>query len=133
MYFWIAVLGGRAQRVEDQQHLVAFDELARLFHRFGRRVGVVIGDEIDLAAVDAAFGVDLAEVGLLGLADHAVGGGGSAVGHDVADLDLGVGCAGIVFLLRGCCRGKSGSQHEGSREGPQSHMHCRHLDLPGKV
>jgi len=74
----------------------------RLFHRLGRAVAVVVGDEIDLAAVDAALGVDLLEVGVLGLADHAIGGRRSAIGHDVADLDFGVGGAGIVFLLSEC-------------------------------
>ena len=77
----------RAQAVENQQHTVILDELARLLDGPGRAVAVVVGDEIDLAAVDAALGVDHLEIGSLGLADHAIGGGGSAVRHDVADLD----------------------------------------------
>src|SRR5262249_20645662 len=81
------------------------------------RVAVVIGNEIDLAAVDAALGIDLVEKGLLGLADHAVSGGRTAIGHDVADLDFGVGGAGVVFLLcecggrGGCKQGKRGRNH----------------------
>ena len=98
-YFWIAVLDGVPSGLNTTQHFVALDQLADLLDRLRRAVGVVIGDEIDLAAVDAALGVDLLEIGFFGLADHAVGGGGSAVGHDVADLDLGIGRAGVVFLL----------------------------------
>ena len=48
-----------AQRVEDEQDLVAFNQLARLLDCFRWTVAVVIADEIDLAAVDAAFGIDL--------------------------------------------------------------------------
>ena len=93
-------IAGRAERVEYQQHLVGFDQLARLLHGLGRIVAVVIGDEADLAAVDAALGIDLVEIGGLGLADGGVGGRRARIGHDVADLDLGVGGARIVFLLR---------------------------------
>src|SRR5205807_5557404 len=74
----------RAQRIEDEQHLIALDQLAGLFDRLRRAVAVVIADEIDLAAIDAALGIDLVEVVLFGLADHAIGGSGAAVGHDVA-------------------------------------------------
>ena len=90
----------RAEALEDQQDLVALDQLARLLDRLGRAVAVVVGDEVDLAAVDAAFGVDLLEIGRDRLADQAVGRGRTAIGIDVADLDLGVAGAGIVFLLR---------------------------------
>ena len=83
-----------------KQNFVALDELARLLDRLGRAVAVVIADEVDLAAVDAAGVVDHLEIGGLGLADHAVSGSGTAIGHDVADLDFGIGRAGIIFLLR---------------------------------
>jgi hypothetical protein len=49
----------RAERVEDQQDFVAFDQLAGLLDGLRRRVAVVIGDEVDLAAVDAAFALIL--------------------------------------------------------------------------
>jgi hypothetical protein len=52
-----------AERLEDEQHLIAFHQLARLFNCFRRTETVVIADEVDLAAVDAAFGVDLVEIG----------------------------------------------------------------------
>jgi hypothetical protein len=45
------------------------------------------------------FGVDLAKVGRFGPTDDAVGRYWPAVGHDVADLNLGIGCTRIVFLL----------------------------------
>ena len=89
-----------AERREDQKHLVALDQLARLLHRLRRAVGVVIGNEVDLAAVDAAIVVDHPHIGAHRLADDAVGRCRPAIRHDVADLDLGVGDAGVVFLLR---------------------------------
>ena len=107
-------VGRGAERREDQEHLVALDQLARLLHRLRRAVGVVIGDEVDLAAVDAAIVVDHAEIGAHRLADDAVGRGRPAVRHDVADLDLGVGDAGVVFLLRGSGRGGCGEDQSGS-------------------
>src|SRR6202012_410560 len=67
------VAGRRAQILEDQQYLVVFHELARLLHRLGRAEGVVIGNEIDLAAVDTALVVDHPEKGGLGPADQRVG------------------------------------------------------------
>jgi hypothetical protein len=66
-------VGRRAQRVEEEQHFFLLDQLARLLDRLGRVVAVVERDEVDLAAVDAAFGVDLVEVGADRLADRAVG------------------------------------------------------------
>ena len=65
MYFMDRRIGRRAERLEHQQDLVALDQLARLLDRLRRAVGVVIGDEIDLAAVDAALGIDLVEIGCL--------------------------------------------------------------------
>jgi hypothetical protein len=55
-------IGGRAKRLKDQQHLVAFDELARLLDRLWRTERVVIGNKSDLAAIDAALSVDLAKI-----------------------------------------------------------------------
>src|SRR4029078_3184245 len=120
-----------AQQIEYQQTLVALHQLARLLDRFRRAVAGIIGDEVDLAAVDAARGVYLVESRRFGLADHAVSGRRSAVGHDVADLDFGVGGADIVFLLSKCAAAGYGKQCEGSRKGPQSQIVSRHFDLPG--
>ena len=93
------IVGRRAQALEDQQHLVAFHELARLLHGLGRAEGVVVGDEIDLAAVDPALVVELLEERGLGPPDQRIGRQRTAIGHDVADLDFGIGSAGIVFLF----------------------------------
>ena len=93
-------VGRRAERVEQQQHAVAFDQLAHLLDGLRRAVAVVIGNEIDLAAVYPALLVDHVEKGGLRLADHAVGRGRAAIRVRVADLDLGVAGAGVVFLLR---------------------------------
>ena len=90
---------GRAQGVEDQQNFIALDQLAGLLDRLRRAVRIIIGDEVDLAAVDAAFGVNLVEVGGFGLSNRCLCGCGTRVRHDVADLDFGVRCARVVFLL----------------------------------
>ena len=82
------VVGGGAERAEHQQHFVLLDQLAGLLDRLRRRVGVVEGDELDLAAVDAAFGVDLLEIGFLRLADDAEAGDRAAVGQGLADADF---------------------------------------------
>ncbi|MEY9756805.1 hypothetical protein ABIE73_004200 [Bradyrhizobium yuanmingense] len=103
---------GRPERVENDQHLVALDQLANLLDGLWRRIAVVIGDEVDLAAVDAALVVDHLEIGFFGLADDAIGRRRTAVRHDVADLDLGIGRAGVVFLLGEC---SAGGESDGRR------------------
>jgi hypothetical protein len=90
----------RSERLEYQQNLIAFDELARLLDGLRRAVAVVIADKVDLAAVDAALGVDLAKLCSLGLSDLSIGRGRAAIGHDVPDFDFAVVRAGIVFFLR---------------------------------
>ncbi|MGY4300982.1 hypothetical protein ACVWXN_009077 [Bradyrhizobium sp. i1.4.4] len=110
-------LGRRAQRVEDQEDLVALDQLADLLHGLRRRVAVIIGNPVDLAAVDAALVVDHLEIGFLGLADDAVGGRGTGIGLDIADPDLGVGDAGVVRLLR--IRGRGRKQRQRRCRGKQ--------------
>ncbi|MGY3371525.1 hypothetical protein ACVWZL_008650 [Bradyrhizobium sp. GM2.4] len=106
---------GRAERVEHDDHLVALDQLADLLDGLRRRIAVVIGDEVDLAAVDAALVVDHLEVGFFGLADDAIGRGRTAIRHDVADLDLGIGRAGVIFFLGECGAG-----------GESDDRRCRH-------
>jgi hypothetical protein len=73
---------------------------------FRRRVGVVILDQIELAAVDAALLVDHLEVGGLRLADAGIGRRRARERNGLADLDFGIARAGIVLLLRTCrcCR-----------------------------
>ena len=80
--------GVGAEACQNKENVVFLDELARHLHRLGRIVGVVIGNEVDLAAVDAALGVDLVEIGRQHLADHAIGGSRTGIGHGVADPDF---------------------------------------------
>ncbi len=84
-------VGGCSEGLEQERDLVLLDQLADHLHRLGRAVAVVVADEVDLAAVDAALVVDLLEVGGEGLADGPVGGGVAAVRVGIADLDLGGG------------------------------------------
>ena len=102
-----------AERREDQEHLVALDQPARLLHGLRRAVGVVICDEIDPAAVDAAIVVDHPEIGAHRLADRGIGRRRAAVRHDVANLDFRVGDAGIVFFLRDRRHGSCGDNYSG--------------------
>src|SRR5258705_5164489 len=77
---------------------------------FAGAEAIVIGNEIDLSPVEAALGIELPEKGLLGSADQGVGRKRPAVGHDVADLDLAVGGALVVFLF---CRRSFGTHGQG--------------------
>ena len=105
----------RADDLEGEQHLVALDQLADLLDRFRRRIGVVILDQVDLAAVHAALIVDHLEIGSLRLADGGVSRRRSAEGHGLADLDLGIGRAGVVFLLREGRRSGERNRERGPR------------------
>jgi len=49
--------------LKDQENLIVLDELACGLDGFRRVVRIVVGDEIDLPAIDAALGVDLLEIG----------------------------------------------------------------------
>src|SRR5207248_3827491 len=113
-------VGRRAKGAEDQEDLVALDQLACLLDGFRWTVGVVIRNEVDPAAINTPFRVYLAKIGRLGPADDAVGRRWPAVRHNVADFDLSVSGAGVVFLLGG--RGASaGSKHYyGGRKRRQS-------------
>ncbi|MEY9652813.1 hypothetical protein ABIF07_009091 [Bradyrhizobium elkanii] len=90
MYFMIAALVGGTERREQNVDLVAFDELARLFHCLGRAIGVVIGDVFDHAAVDAALLVDHLEIAAGRAADRRIDRSRSRIGVDIADDDLGL-------------------------------------------
>ena len=93
-------VGRRAEQLVDREDLVVLDQLAHHLDGLGRLEAVVVGDEVDLAAVDAALVVDHVPVGGDALADHAVGRQRSRVGIGVAELDLLVADARIVLLLR---------------------------------
>ena len=89
-----------AEAGEGEEDLVLLDELFGQLQRLGGIVAVVIRNELDLAAVDAALGVDLVEIGRDHLADDAIGRGRAAVGHGVADADLAVGWTSRKRALR---------------------------------
>ena len=62
---------GRApDRLEYEQYLVAFDELAHLLDGLGWRPRVIVGDQVDLASIDAAELVDHPEIRGLDFADR---------------------------------------------------------------
>ena len=90
-------VGGGAERLKDEQHLIALHQPPRHFNRFGRAVAVVVGNEIDFSSVDAPLGfVEHLEIGGDGAPDGAIGGRRTTVGIDVANLDFLVGDAGAV-------------------------------------
>ena len=73
---------------QGEENLVLLDQLAGHLHGLGRLVAVVVGDHVDLAAVDAAFGVDLVQIGHHDLGDDAVGGSRTGIGRGDADPDF---------------------------------------------
>src|SRR5262249_54247954 len=91
-------VGRRAGASGNQKDLILLNQLARHFDGLGRRIGVIVGDEIDLAAVDAALGVDHFVIARLTFPDRAVIRGGAAIGGGIADPDLVVGDAGTVLF-----------------------------------
>ena len=82
-------VGRRPERVEQECDLILLDEPADHLDRLRRAVAVVVGDEVDLPAVDTALVVQLLEVRGDHLADRAVRRRVAAVGIRVTDLDLG--------------------------------------------
>ena len=112
---------GRERRAHGED-LVLSDELLRRGARAVGVGGVVLGDEVDLAAVDAAGVVDVTEVRASGLLDRASERGESArQREDPADLDRarvdagavvgfdGGGCVGDVGRCRDADTGGAGN------------------------
>ena len=89
-----------AERAEQRQHFLLLDQPPRRLDAFRRAVGIVHGEELDLAAVDAALLVQHLEIGLADPAEHAIERAGAGMRHGLAELDLGIARARIVFLLR---------------------------------
>ena len=91
---------GHTRRTERQLHgadLVVADRALEGADGIGRRGVVVIGDDFDLASVDAALGVDFVGGELSGLRDR---GAGDRLGfRDDADLDR-IGGEGLAAPLR---------------------------------
>jgi len=52
-------IGGRAERIEDEQDFVALDELARLLDGFRRAVAVIVSDELILRPLMAPSSLTL--------------------------------------------------------------------------
>jgi hypothetical protein len=90
----------RAERAEQGQHFLLLDQPPGGFDRLRRAVGIVHGEELDLAAVDAALFVQHLEIGFADPAEHAVQRTRAAVRHGLPQLDFSVGRTGIVFFLR---------------------------------
>ena len=82
------IVGGGTERAEHQQHFLLLDEFSCLLDCLGWGICVVEADELDLAAIDAALGVDLLEIGLLRAADDAEAGCRAAIGQRLPDADL---------------------------------------------
>ena len=88
--------GRRADIAEQREHAVLLDQFFGGGGGARRIVAVVLADQRDLAAVDAAGGVDLLEVGLAaGLDAQSQAGGRSRLGVGHADLDSVGGDAGF--------------------------------------
>ena len=130
----ITLYGGccrAANDAENRQHLLLLDEFTHLLDDLRRTVGIVERNEGDLATVHAAMlVVKHLKVSSLGAAN----GGGRrqrpAIGHGVADPDLGVGCASIVFLLGKCAASNGSKQNDGGRKRRQSSRDEGHFVSP---
>src|SRR5206468_2472165 len=104
---------GSTERAEQESHFIALDELPGLLHRLGRAVSIVVGNEIDLAAVDATALVDRIDVGDQTLPGVAERRRGTAKRERRPHLHFGAGDAGR-FRTRGrACnrRADSGCQY----------------------
>jgi hypothetical protein len=114
-------LHGRVRRgaddLERQQDFVTLDQLAHPLDGLWRAICVVILDQVDHAAVDAAPVVDHLDIGRLGLADRRIGGGRSAQRHGLSHLDFRIGGTGIIFLLR-----MSGRHRQGDGDRRRGHQ-----------
>jgi len=98
-------IGRGADRTEHREHVVLLHKLACLLDGFGRRIGIVQGQKVDLASVNAAFIVQHLKVGGLGARYRAVGRSGPAIGRGISKFDGGLGRAG------------TGGQHHRKRGG----------------
>ena len=81
-------VGVGADGSEREENVVFLDQLAGHRHGLGRLIGVIVADHIDLAAVDAAFGVGLFQIRDDALGDHAIGGSRTGIGRGVANTDF---------------------------------------------
>src|SRR6516225_235645 len=123
-------VSGRTHGVEEQEDFIAFHQSAHLLQRLGRHVSIVEADQVDLAPVNAAFGINLGEIGLLRMPNLAVHGERPAVRHGLADLYLSITDAGIIILFcGGCLRNEGKSNQECDEPEPM----LPHVDLPSPL
>ena len=94
------IVGRGADGIDEEQDLLALDQLPDLLHGFRRAVGIVERDVIDLAPIHPAFIVDFLEPGGGRHRARRIGRCRAAERRGGADLDFRVGDAGAVFLLR---------------------------------
>ena len=77
--------------LEQDGDLFILDQLADDLDRFRRAVAVIQGNQVDLAAVDAALFIDHLEISRLGGGYLPIHAGGAAERSALTDLDLGIG------------------------------------------
>ena len=121
-----------AERAEQSQHFFLLDQPPRGFDRLGSAVGIIHGEELDLAAVDAALFVQHLEIGFADPAKHAIKRTRAAVRHGLPQLDFSIGRTGVVFFLR--CGDIGGGKQQGSRGCPhdafrKQTFHCSCFSL----
>src|SRR5712691_1070253 len=125
-------VGGSANRARGAKNIVAFDQLARLLDRLGRRVAVIVGDKGDLAAVHTALVVDHLEI--IGNRDGKGAGVGerAAIRAGIADLDLAVADPGAVLFGTSRPGGQEGAAERESGGGGENcaTRQALHEDLP---
>src|SRR5215469_5064997 len=91
----------RTKRRTNEQHLIFFDELTDHLWSLRWIVGIIGGDEFDLAAVDTTFRVDLLEVGCNRLTQKRQSGRRRPrIWGVVADANLNIVGAFVIFGLR---------------------------------
>ena len=108
-----------ADRVEDREHPVLLDELARQQNRLRRVVAVVVVAVVDLPPVHPAARVHVREVRLRARADRAEGGGEARERDRPADHDLVRGHARIRRRPRAAGRNGETGERERDREQPR--------------
>ena len=124
-----------AERVDDREDLVLLDQPLGVRQRALRLVPVVVGDELDLAAVDAAVVVELLEEAVQRLGNRAVRRGRAAERIAAAELDGGVGDAGSGAAAAATATSSAavvtaaGREQQGRRQQGQDHSSGPHRGL----
>ena len=122
-----------AEHRKQEGDIVAFDQLAGLFDGFRRVEGVVIIDEIDLAASDTALVVDHPEIGIRAFCDGAQSRDRPAQRRRASDLKLGGGNTWGIVGAGGARAGKGDNTGRGRAGQNGTTVERRHAFLPGYV